>query len=163
MSKELTLFQYTQPELMTGLTTQTRKNEAGQPIAISLTLLKRKEVAQKYGLQVKGEATTAKLLQLSDVMKQTAVAEFVKMAASNDFTGAGMTVRQLKDGRIKVNAGLVSVNRETKTITAEQLTKALAAMSEDEQIALMEKAEQLKRAIVNVPSTVEPAAPSKTA
>jgi hypothetical protein len=158
MAKELTLFNYTQPELMPGLTTKTRNNEAGQPIAVSLTLLKRKDVAKAYGLQVKGQATSDKLVELSDAMKQTAVAEFTKMAASNDFTGAGMTVRKLKDGRMKVTAGLVSINRETKSISPEQLAKALAGMTEDQRIELIEAAEELAKSPVEVASV--PATPA---
>jgi hypothetical protein len=152
MSNKLSLFNYTQPELMKGLVQNERKNESGEPIGISLTLAKRKDVAKAFGLQNKGQACTDKLLELADNMKSATAAEFAKLASSADWTGAGFAVRKGKNGVLRATARLVSVNREAKTISPDQLAAALAKMTDEQRTAILGQAEELAKPVVNVPA-----------
>ena len=163
-NNKLSLFTYTQPDLMAGLVQNTRNDSAGNPVGITLSLAKRKEVAKAFGLQAKGQACTDKLVELSDAMKQATAAEFMKLAASNDWTGAGMSVRVGKNGVQRVTARLVSIKRESKTITPEQLAEAIAKMDPAAQAEFFAKATKLAKPAVNLPPVPEsPAAPAPEA
>ena len=163
-NNKLSLFTYTQPDLMAGLVQNTRNDSAGNPVGITLSLAKRKEVAKAFGLQTKGQACTDKLVELSDAMKQATAAEFMKLAASNDWTGAGMSVRVGKNGVRRVAARLVSITRESKTITPEQLAKVIAKMDPAAQAEFFAKATELAKPAVNLPPVPEsPAAPAPEA
>lgn len=154
MNKELTLFQYTQPDLLPGMTSRLRTDNGlptGNPIAITLTLMKRKEIAKAYGLEVKGQKTTDKILDLTDAMKQQIGREFGALIASRETTGVGMTARKLANGTIKYTAAIVSVDRkDPRELSDEQVARYLASKSEDEQVAILEKAEALNKAPVEV-------------
>lgn len=139
-TNKMSLFNYTQPDLMQGLMQVTKVDAGGNPIGVSLTLAKRKDVAKAWGLQTKGQACTDKLIELADNMKQQTAAEFMKMAASNDWTGAGFSVRTSKNGVVRATARLVSIRRETKTITPEQLAESIKKMDPAAQKAFFEAA-----------------------
>jgi hypothetical protein len=151
MSMKLSLFNYTQPELGKGLVQTDRKSDTGEQIGISLTLAKRKDVARAFNLQTKGQACTDKLLELADNMKSATAAEFAKLASSADWTGAGFAVRKGKNGVLRATARLVSVNREAKSISPDQLAAALAKMTDDQRTAILGKAEELSKPLINLP------------
>lgn len=154
-NKQLALFTFTAPQLLPGLNLAEKKGENGATISMMLSLDKRKEI--KRATQKDGDALTAHILGLTDVIKQHGIGEFAKLAASQDWTGGNFKITESKSGKRRATMSLVSVNREVKTVTAEQVAKALAMMSEDDQIKVMEQAEELKKlkAATNVEATVE--------
>lgn len=154
-NKQLALFTFTAPVLLPGLNLTEKKGENGATLSMMLSLDKRKEI--KRATQKDGDALTAHILGLSDVIKQHGIGEFAKLAASEDWTGGNFKITESKSGKRRATMSLVSVNREAKSISQDQLAKALANMSEDEQIKLMEMAEALKAtmAATNITSTVE--------
>ena len=164
----MSLFQYTQPEMFEGLRQDTRKapvvNANGQVlgeeiVSVSLSLAKRKEVAKAYNLQVKGDACSKKLLELSDKMKAATAGEFSKLAASDEWTGAGFSIRKGKNGVMRATAKLVSIDRKSSTAPAlndEQVAEYLATKSEGQALKILEDAEARAKAknSVQVESTV---------
>lgn len=142
-TQNLELFQFTQPpeQFPAGMTT-TKLDATGKPVSITLALERRKDAASRLGLKGKDNAATlsSALLGISDRMKESALGEFVKLGASPEWTGGRFTLRQAKNGSKRATLTLVSVNRNTHTVSEDQLVKALAMLSEDEQIALLEKA-----------------------
>lgn len=147
MSKELTLFQYTQPSLLPGLNLVPKKGEAGNTVGLTLSLMKRKEIAKLAGLPNKGDRLEKHLLELSDAIKTASIGEMAKLASDPNWTGATFRISQSKNGKQRATMSLVTANRETKSITREQLAKALAAMSEDEKVTILDEAEALKRTL----------------
>ena len=163
----MSLFQYTQPEMFEGLRQDTRKapvvNANGQVlgeeiVSVSLSLAKRKEVAKAYNLQVKGDACSAKLLELSDKMKAATAGEFSKLAASDEWTGAGFSIRKGKNGVMRATAKLVSIDRKSTApaLNDEQVAEYLATKSEGQALKILEDAEARAKAknSVQVESTV---------
>ena len=144
---QLALFTLTQPTLADGMKLGTKLAEDGQTVvSMSLSLDKRKSVAELLNLKGKGNADklTTELLKLSDGLKEAALGEFVKMGTSQDWTGGRFAIRQSKSGKRTATMTLVSANREGRVITDEELAKALSRKSEDEQVAIMERAELMK-------------------
>lgn len=158
---QLALFTFTAPTLLPGLGLKEKKGENGETTSIVLSLEKRKEIGRLASKS--GDALTAHILGLTDAVKEYSIGEFAKMAASPEWTGGSMRITRSKNGKQRATMSLVSANRETKTISADQLAKALANMSEEEQAALLEQAEELKKslAVTDVQAeTSEAAAPA---
>jgi hypothetical protein len=161
-STGLVLFQYTQPEMFDGLVTNRKLQDGTNPqsptVALSLTLESRKATRER--LKLGGRDNIEKLdrtrLELSDALKSATLGEFVKRASDPFWTGGRLSISQSKSGKQTMSIKVVSAERGGHIVSQEQLVKALAKMSEDEQIALMEKAEELKRGLEIVES--EPAA-----
>ena len=142
----LELFQFTKPadQFPSGMTTMKRSDNGS--VAVTLALEKRKDAAKRLNLTGKANANalTSALLGLSDKMKAAATGEFVKLAASDEWTGGRFVVRQSKNGQKRATLSLVSVQRQA-AISQEDVVKALASMTEDQQVAILEKAEELAR------------------
>ena len=142
----LELFQFTKPadQFPSGMTTMKRSDNGS--VAVTLALEKRKDAAKRLNLTGKANANalTSALLGLSDKMKAAATGEFVKLAASDEWTGGRFVVRQSKNGQKRATLSLVSVQRQAQ-ISQEDVVKALASMTEDQQVAILEKAEELAR------------------
>ncbi len=170
MAKEtqIALFNLTTPELSTvvGLAQKQKLNDKNELVGITLSLEKRKDAAKRFGLVGKTnvDALNKVLLGLSDKIKEASIGEFAQMAASPEWTGSRMSVSVNKSGVKRATMSLVSVNRQSHKVTPEQLAEALASMSEEQQIAIMEKAEDIQKqnAATNVASTVtrEPLTPA---
>jgi hypothetical protein len=139
----LELFQFTKPESQFPVGMTTSKQYENGSLSVTMALEKRKDAAKRLGLT--GNALTSALLGLSDKMKAAATGEFVKLAASDEWTGGRFVVRQSKNGQKKrATLSLVSVQRQAQ-ISQEDVVKALASMTEDQQVAILEKAEELAR------------------
>ena len=142
----LELFQFTKPadQFPAGMTTMKRSDNGS--VAVTLALEKRKDAAKRLNLTGKANANalTSALLGLSDKLKAAATGEFVKLAASDEWTGGRFVVRQSKNGGKRATLSLVSVQRQAQ-ISQDDVVKALASMTEDQQVAILEKAEELAR------------------
>ena len=162
---QLALFTFTQPTLAPGMKLGQKFGEDGETVvSMTLALGKRKDVAKELNLAGKDNADklNKELLSLSDGLKEVALGEFMKLGASNDWTGGRFTIRQSKSGKKTATMSLVTANRESRTIGEDKLVEALSRLTEDQQIALMERAEMLKRDAINV-STIEAGAAAPAA
>lgn len=151
--ESLVLFQFTQPDLMDGLFVADKKNEAGVTTSFTLQQENRKAVAKRMNLTMNKDNAPkidAEIIRMKDALKSAAFGEFAKLATDPNWTGGSFRIAQNKNGSRKATLSLVTVNRSGHTISEEQLVKALANMSEDEQVALMEKSEAFKRGLVAV-------------
>ena len=146
-NQTLELFQFTKPESQFPAGMTTFKKADNGSMAITLALEKRKVAAMRLGLTGKANAAelTSELLSMSDRMKEAALGEFVKLGASPDWTGGRFVVRQSKNGQKRATLSLVSVQRQA-AISQEDVVKALASMTEDQQLAILEKAEAFRDA-----------------
>jgi hypothetical protein len=145
----LTLFTLTQPDLagIVGFKHTERKNNEQTVVGMTLTLEGKKDTAKRLNKPQKSTEVSEEMLRLSNRIKEIGVAEVLKMAASPEWTGANVRVTKNKSGVKRFALALVSVP-DKRQISRDQLAKALAAMTEDEQIAIMEEAEA-KRAEAN--------------
>ncbi len=162
--KDLVLFQFTQPDLMDGLFIADKKNDAGVTTSFTLSQENRKAVAKRLGLTMNKDNASQidkEILRMKDALKTAAFGEFAKLATDPNWTGGAFRIAQSKNGQRRATLSLVTVNRSGHTLTEEQLVKALANLSEDEQVALMEKSEAFKRGL-NVIQT-DAAAPAAQA
>lgn len=141
----LALFTLTQPDLtgIVGFKQTERKNNENTVVGMTLTLEGKKDAAKRLGKPQKSSEVTEELLRLGNRIKEIGVAEVLKMAASPEWTGANVRVTKNKAGVKRFALALVSVP-DKRQLTKEQLAKALATMSEEEQIAVMEQAEAIK-------------------
>ena len=147
-NKTLALFQFTQPDLIGGLKPATKANDAGKVTSIVLSLETRKVVAARLGLTMNKDNAAqidAEILRMKDTLKTAAIGEMAKLASDPNWTGGSFRVSQSKSGQTRATMSLVSVNRSTNTVSEDQLVKALMNLSEDQQVALMEKAEAAKK------------------
>ena len=144
---ELVLFAYTQPDMaMDGLTQTARKNQDGSVVGLNLTLESRKDMSSRLKLGPKSSELMAKRLEASNRIKEIGIGEALKMAASPEWTGARVAVSRNKAGTKRFSLSLVTV-KDGRTVTEEQLVKALAAMPEDERLALLEQAETSSKGV----------------
>ncbi len=155
--QQLALFQFTSPNLVDGMTESAKKNESGRVTSLSLSLETRKAVAKRLGLTANkdnAQVIDNEVLRLKDNLKKMALGEFVKLATDPNWTGGTFRVSQAKNGQKRATMSLVTVARASHNISEEQLVKALAMMSEDQQVALMERAEGFKKSL-SEPTEVE--------
>jgi hypothetical protein len=142
----LELFQFTKPEAQFPAQMTTAKRAENGSVSVTLALEKRKDLAERLGLKGKNNAPAlnAAMLKLTDQLKSAATGEFVKLAASDEWTGGRFVVRQSKNGQKRATLSLVSVQREIK-ISQEDVVKALASMKPDqvEKLILEYKSKQL--------------------
>lgn len=142
----LELFQFTKPEAQFPAQMTTAKRADNGSVSVTLALEKRKDLAERLGLKGKNNAPAlnAAMLKLTDQLKSAATGEFVKLAASDEWTGGRFVVRQSKNGQKRATLSLVSVQREVK-ISQEDVVKALASMKPDqvEKLILEYKSKQL--------------------
>ena len=137
----LELFQFTQPTVPTeGFVQKTRQNADKQVVGLSLTLESRRDMAKRLQLPTKSSALDEQILATSNRIKEIGIGEALKMAASPEWTGARVAVTRNKAGVKRFTLALMSV-ADKRTVTKEQLVKALAGMTEDEQVAILEEAE----------------------
>jgi hypothetical protein len=138
---------FSQPKVVEDLTGNVklgqRKNDAGEVTGLTVSLESRKQVAKLMGVKQKSSAVTEALLKTSDAIKQASLREVVVLAGSQEWTGGTVRVTRGKNGLTRKSFAFHTVDR-TPGIKAEDVARALAAMSEDEQIAIMEKAEAMK-------------------
>ena len=88
----LELFAFTKPtsQFPAGMT-QTKVADNGS-VSVTLSLEKRKVLAERLGLKGKDNAGALNraILQLTDQVKAAAAGEFMKLAASEDWTGRAL-------------------------------------------------------------------------
>lgn len=147
LGNTLELFQFTKPsEQFPAGMTSLKRSENGS-VAVTLSLEKRKYAARRLGLlgKANNNALNAAMLGLSDKLKIAATGEFVKLAASEDWTGGRFVIRQSKNGAKRATLSLVSVQRQAK-ISQEDVVKALASMTDEEQTAILNRAVELQQA-----------------
>lgn len=154
-SNQLALFTFTAPTLLPGLNLKEKKGENGATISMMLTLDARKDI--KKATRKDGDALAEHILGLSDTIKSHGIGEFAKLAASADWTGGNFKITESKSGKRRATMSLVSVNREAKQVSQEQVAKALASMTDAQVAALLEQAANIQKqlAATNVESTVE--------
>lgn len=141
----LELFQFTQPgTLDVGFVQKTRQNADKQVVGLSLTLESRRDMAKRLQLPTKSSALDEAILATSNRIKEIGIGEALKMAASPEWTGARVAVTRNKAGVKRFTLALMSV-ADKRTVSREQIVKALAGMTEDEQIRAMEEAEALAK------------------
>jgi Flp pilus assembly protein CpaB len=137
----LELFQFTQPVVPAdGFVQKTRQNADKQVVGLSLTLESRRDAAKRLQLPTKSSALDEAILATSNRIKEIGIGEALKMAASPEWTGARVAVTRNKAGVKRFTLALMSV-ADKRTVTKEQIVKALAGMTEDEQVAILEEAE----------------------
>lgn len=151
---QLALFTLTSPALPASIGSKVGTNkETGQITSISLSLENRKAIAKRLNLTDNAEnrdTITAEIIKMKDAVKMAGIGEIAKLAASPNWTGAAFRISTNKKGdKQKASFTLETVNRSGHKVTEEQLVKALASMTEDQQVALMEKAERIQRGLNN--------------
>lgn len=148
---QLALFTITSPSLPSSVSTKVKQNEDGRVTSLSLVMETRKLVAKRLGLTDNAdnrETITAEILKMKDAVKVAGIGEIVKLAASDNWTGAAYRISTNKKGdKQKATFTLESVNRTGHKVTRDELVKALAAMNEDEQVEIMEQAERAARTL----------------
>jgi hypothetical protein len=147
-AQTLELFTLTTPELPSGIGSRVNKNGAGRILSINITLETRKLVAARLGVTMNKENAPkidAAILKMKDAVKMAGIGEIAKLAANPNWTGAAFKMSVSKSGKQRATFSLESVNRLGHTVSEDQLVKALASMSEEQQIDIMEKADAAKR------------------
>lgn len=159
-TNQVALFTFTQPELMAGIGTVAKKNgvvvdaigltaeQDKDSVSLTLKLDNRKAVADRLGLKLNKDNASridAELLRMKDVLKKAAIGEMVKLATDPNWTGGSYRLAQMKNGTQRATMSMVSVNRNAGRLSAEDLAKALASLTEDEQVAIMERAEAMAK------------------
>lgn len=148
-NNQLALFNMTSPALPASIGTKVNKNDAGAITSISLSLETRKNVAKRLGLTDNADnrdTITAEIIKMKDAVKMAGIGEIAKLASSPNWTGAAFRISTNKKGdKQKASFTLETINRSGHKVTDEQLVKALASLTEDQQVALMERAEVAKR------------------
>ena len=141
----LELFAFTKPtsQFPAGMT-QTKVADNGS-VSVTLSLEKRKVLAERLGLKGKDNAGALNraILQLTDQVKSAAAGEFMKLAASDDWTGGRFTMRRAKNGTQRATLSLVSVKRQSN-VSQDDVVKALANMSAEQVQAIMNQAAKLQ-------------------
>jgi len=152
-NKTLELFQFTTPNVpTTGFVQKQRLNADKELVGLSLTLESRRDASKRLNLPAKSAALDEQILATSNRIKEIGIGEALKMAASPEWTGARVAVTRNKSGVKRFTLALMSV-ADKRTVSREQIVKALAEMTEDEQIAVMEQAEQVAKGakVIDVP------------
>ena len=126
------------PQFVQGMVT-TRRYDNGSMVA-GLAIPKRKEIAATLNLRGKDNAPalTAQLLVLTDRIKEAGIAEFAKMAASQDWTGKRFAIRQGKNGNKTATMVLQSVKRSAE-VTVDQMSASLAKMTPEQRKACLDR------------------------
>jgi NACalpha-BTF3-like transcription factor len=141
----LELFAFTKPtsQFPAGMT-QTKVADNGS-VSVTLSLEKRKVLAERLGLKGKDNTTALNraILQLTDQVKAAATGEFMKLAASEDWTGGRFTMRRAKNGTQRATLSLVTVKRQNN-VSQDDVVKALASMSAEQVSAIMNQAAKLQ-------------------
>ena len=144
-NQTLELFAFTKPtsQFPAGMT-QTKVADNGS-VSVTLSLEKRKVLAERLGLKGKDNAAALNraILQLTDQVKSAAAGEFMKLAASDDWTGGRFTMRRAKNGTQRATLSLVSVKRQSN-VSQDDVVKALASMSAEQVAAIMNQAAKLQ-------------------
>ena len=144
---DLALFQFTQPDLLDGMSGVSKQTESGSR-SITLTLETRKAVAARLGLTMNKDNAAAidtEILRMKDAMKTVGIAEVVKAASSPNWTGGALKISQNKAGdKSRMTISLVSVNRNGHKLSEEQIVKAMAGLTDEQLTAYMARAEELK-------------------
>ena len=144
---ELELFQFTRPDFgaVAGhLKPVSRKNDAGKVVGLSLTIESRKIIAKDIKEPSKSSKVTDAILAASDSMKRAALQDVAQIVASPDWTGAGVRVSVAKNGTRRASFVFKTVNRGP-VITKDELVKALAAMSDEEQNDILNMAVSMQQ------------------
>jgi hypothetical protein len=152
----LELWQLSQPvQFPRGMVT-TKAYDNGSQVA-GLALGKRKEMGAALNLTGKENADklNVALLELSDRIKVAGMAEFGKLAASNEWTGKRFAIRQDKKGNRTATMVLKSVKRTTE-VTVDQMAASLAKMTPAQREATLKA---LLEAATKVPVTLDQPAP----
>lgn len=148
---KLALFQHTQPDLIEGLFTKEKANDAGKVTSLTLALETRKTVAKRLGVapnKENADKIDAEILRMKDTLKMAGIGEIAKLAASPEWTGSAFRISTNKSGsKTRATFALETVNRLGHRISDEQLVKALANLSEEQQLAMIEKADAFKRTL----------------
>lgn len=138
---------FSQPKAVEDLTGNIkqgqRKNDAGEVTGLTISLESRKVVAKALGVKQKSSAVTEALLKTSDAIKQASMREVVVLASAPEWTGGSVRVTRSKNGVVRKTFAFNTVDRQPG-IKKDDIAAALASMTEDEQIAVYEKAEAIK-------------------
>jgi hypothetical protein len=161
-SKQVALFG-TQPELLAGLHLVGKKNGADIQVAgaipavagedkvqVKLVLETRKIVAERLGLgrpnKDNAHLIDAEIDRMKAAGKKMMAGEVARLMADENWTFSAMGVSQAKSGKQRAAFALeTKLPPKAFEVTREQLVKALARLSEDEQTAALEEAESLAR------------------
>ena len=164
-NKTVALFGETQPELMAGIGLVAKKNGvqveafgqipaiAGEDrVQIKLVLETRSLIAARLGLgkpnKDNAHLIDAEVERMKDAGKKMMAVEAARLFADPNWTFSGMGVNQAKSGKQRAMLALETrLPAKSFEVTPEQLVKALSKLSEDEQVALMEKAEAAKKGL----------------
>lgn len=131
------LWQFSPPQSFVQGMVTTKRYENGAMVA-NLSLAKRKDMAMTLNLKGKDNksALDVALLGLTDRIKEAGIAEFAKMAASQDWTGKRFAIRQGKNGQKTATMVLQSVKRSSE-VTVDQMSAALMKMTPEQRAATL--------------------------
>jgi hypothetical protein len=151
-NSQLALFNMTSPALPSSIGTKVGKNkDTGAVTSISLSLETRKLVATRLKLTDNADnrdTITAEIIKMKDAVKMAGIGEIAKLAASPNWTGAAFRISTNKKGdKQKASFTLETVNRTGHKVSSEQLVKALASMSEEQRLEVLDKADAAGRAL----------------
>lgn len=116
---------------------------AKELLGVAMTLGKRSDLAKSLGIKDKGKLDEA-ILELTDAALKGIKMEVAGMGDEVTAHNTPVTRRKLVDGRIVTTYKVVTVDRD-ETPDEDEIVDALSKMSEDEQVAILEKAEAKAR------------------
>jgi len=119
-------------------------------VQVKLVLETRKLVAERLGLgrpnKDNAHLIDAEIDRMKAAGKKMMAGEAARLFADDNWTFAAMGVSQAKSGKQRASFALeTKLPPKAFEVTHEQLVKALAKLSEDEQVKAMEEAESLNR------------------
>ena len=121
-----------------------RKNDDGRVAGLSLTVHGKKQVAKDLGVTIKDPRVLDAILKASDRLKVASIEKMAQIAASQDWTGKAARTSISKDGTLTATFAFKTVKRGP-SITKDELVKALAAMSDEEQNDILNMAVSMQQ------------------